>query len=308
MSDHIKTEKTAIAEEEIRQRPPIWVTAVAGMLSGATTAFFTAPLDLIKTQQMALKTTHSMGEAISRIVAKDGLLGLYRGLGLTMMGLMPTWAVYWFCYNSLKRIQVDKLSRKADGVTTHLFAAMGAGIATTVSTNPIWVIKTRLQTQSLKLDAAYTRYSSIPHAAITIWRQEGARSFFRGVVPSLLGVTHVCVQFPLYEQFKLHFAEKGNKTTKELTFGELIMASMASKVVASTAAFPHEVLRVRQQVQRSAETSIFKLAKETYQKEGFRGFYRGLGTNLLRVVPAAAITFVSFEYISRGLSRLTNRK
>jgi solute carrier family 25 folate transporter 32 len=290
---------------ETEARPPLWVPAVAGMLSGATTAFFTAPLDLIRTQQMVIKTSQTITQTATRVIAKDGVFGLYRGLGLTMMGLMPTWAVYWFVYNSMKRYQVDVCERRPDAVLTHLVAAMTAGVCTTISTNPIWVVKTRLQTQSLKLNAAHTKYNGVAHAVMTIAKQEGFGSFFRGVVPSLLGVTHVCVQFPLYEQAKIYLAERDNKTTQELSFVELIIASMLSKVVASTAAFPHEVLRVRQQVQRSTHTSILQLAKQTYLQEGLRGFYRGLATNLFRVVPAAAITFVSFEYISRALAALT---
>jgi solute carrier family 25 folate transporter 32 len=289
-----------------QEKPPLWVPAVAGMLSGATTAFFTAPLDLIRTQQMVLQTPQTIAQTATRVVNKYGLFGLYRGLGLTMMGLMPTWAVYWFVYNSMKRVQVSTFEARQDAVLTHLLAAMSAGVCTTISTNPIWVVKTRLQTQSLRLNAEHTRYSSVPHAITTIYSQEGFRSFFRGVVPSLLGVTHVCVQFPLYEQAKIFFAKRGNKSTQDLTFVELILASMFSKVIASTAAFPHEVLRVRQQVQRSTETSLLELATQTWRQEGFTGFYRGLGTNLVRVVPAAAITFVSFEYISKALTKFSS--
>lgn len=288
------------------ERAPLWVPAVAGMMSGATTAFFTAPLDLIRTQQMVMSTSSTITQTAQRVVNKYGLIGLYRGLGLTMMGLMPTWAVYWFVYNSMKRVQVDSFHARPDAVMTHLMAAMSAGVCTTFSTNPIWVVKTRLQTQSLSLNPNHTRYRSVPHAVATIWQQEGVRSFFRGVVPSLLGVTHVCVQFPLYEQAKIYFAKRGQKTTQELTFFELILASMFSKVIASTAAFPHEVLRVRQQVQRSHSSTILELAKLTWQQEGFTGFYRGLGTNLVRVVPAAAITFLSFEYVNRALTTLSS--
>lgn len=289
-------------------KQPAWVPAVAGILSGATTAFFTAPLDLIRTQQMAMKTTESMGTIVKRVLAKDGVIGLYRGLGLTTMGLAPTWGLYWFTYKNMKRVQTDWFDRKEDSPVTHLLAAMSAGVSTAICTNPIWVVKTRLQTQSLQLNAAHTRYNSIPHAVTTIMKQEGVRAFFRGVVPSLFGVVHVCVQFPLYEQIKLHLSERGSKGPHELSFFELVFASMVSKAVASTVAFPHEVLRVRQQVSRSqGTTSLPGLASMIYQENGWRGFYRGLSTNLFRVVPAAAITFVSFEYVSRALSKYTTR-
>jgi hypothetical protein len=47
------------------------------------------------------------------------------------------------------------------------------------------------------------RYRHTLDAAMTIYRSEGASAFYRGLVPSLLGIAHVAVQFPLYEQLKL---------------------------------------------------------------------------------------------------------
>lgn len=40
-----------------------------------------------------------------------------------------------------------------------------------------------------------------------IYRTDGWRAFYRGLVPSLFGVTHVVVQFPLYERLKEGYCE-----------------------------------------------------------------------------------------------------
>jgi hypothetical protein len=47
------------------------------------------------------------------------------------------------------------------------------------------------------------RYRHTLDAALTIWRTEGPSAFYRGLLPSLLGILHVAVQFPLYEQLKI---------------------------------------------------------------------------------------------------------
>jgi len=47
------------------------------------------------------------------------------------------------------------------------------------------------------------RYRHTLDAAVTIFRNEGIRAFYRGLLPSLLGITHVAVQFPLYEKLKI---------------------------------------------------------------------------------------------------------
>ena len=42
------------------------------------------------------------------------------------------------------------------------------------------------------------------------------------------------------------------------------------------------------------------------REEGFKGFYRGCFTNLLRTTPAAAVTFTSFELLSRFMYSLAD--
>lgn len=51
------------------------------------------------------------------------------------------------------------------------------------------------------------RYKHTLDAALTIYRQEGLRAFYKGLTPSLIGVSHVAVQFPLYEQLKVWAGE-----------------------------------------------------------------------------------------------------
>jgi hypothetical protein len=58
------------------------------------------------------------------------------------------------------------------------------------------------QTQSIK-DGEQKRYRHTLDAVRTIYRAEGLQAFYKGLTPSLMGVSHVAVQFPLYEQLKI---------------------------------------------------------------------------------------------------------
>lgn len=54
--------------------------------------------------------------------------------------------------------------------------------------------------------------------------------------------------------------------------------------------------------QNNATTHLYPTipatVKRTWQGEGVRGFYRGLGTNLVRVLPGTCVTFVVYENLS----------
>jgi solute carrier family 25 (mitochondrial folate transporter), member 32 len=94
-------------------------------------------------------------------------------------------------------------------------------------------------------------------------------------------------------------------TNDELNAFELILASATSKVVASSAAYPHEVIRARFQSQRVEDPHRYHGVRDAVRRilveEGVSGFYRGLPTNLMRVVPSCAITFTLYELLQRNI-------
>ena len=219
-----------------------------------------------------------------------------------------------------------------------------------MATNPIWVIKTRLMSQSSSRMASHHskppwHYKNTWDAARVMYRTEGILSFYSGLTPALLGLTHVAIQFPLYEIFKEKFTGigKGQRETDEDRshhFYGLAMAVFLSKVCASTATYPHEVVRTRLQTQQRSPTTpasegmplregmkkpgdhgrppakilpfatelryrgTVQTCKAILMEEGWRGFYAGLGTNLIRAVPSAMTTILTFEYLKKSLLQL----
>lgn len=172
-------------------------------------------------------------------------------------------------------------------------------------------------------------YRSTLDAARKMYTSEGILSFYSGLTPALLGLTHVAVQFPAYEFLKKKFTgramgaiqtEAGDKTYRHMV--GVLCATILSKIMASSATYPHEVIRTRLQTQRrpmageqylqgfnitpegrkqaASQAPKYSGVVHTFRtilrEEGWRAFYAGMGTNMMRAVPAATVTMCTYEY------------
>lgn len=341
--------------------PSSSVNSFCGAMAGMASGIVTCPLDVIKTKlqaqgsfrpQQGLKTAQTtsaiyqgmLGTA-KTIVHQDGVRGLYRGLGPMLLGYLPTWAVYMAVYDGSREFYYGTVENKW---LARIYASITAGACSTLATNPIWVIKTRLMSQVSRSasDGARTpwHYHNTWDAARKMWANEGIASFYSGLSPALLGLTHVAIQFPLYEYFKMKFTglemgEASSDTAAGTQTVGILAATFLSKVCATSATYPHEVLRTRLQTQQrvhpnhshdgltsngrgaSSRTApgtassdgmvnrpryagILKTCKVILAEEGWRAFYNGMGTNMIRAVPAAMTTMLTFETLKASITRL----
>ena len=230
--------------------------ALAGAGAGAIAATIVCPLDVLKTR-LQVSTLRSGGDAyvstyqsLAHIAKTEGVHGLYRGLTPTIVALLPNWAVYFTVYESLKQVMSGG-EEGHNGPPQHMASAAGAGAATVLFTNPLWVVKTRLQVQhSEALRASMPQrvpYRGTANALYRVATEEGFRGVYSGLAPSLAGISHVVIQFPVYERLKIELAERRGAPPRGLTRGslpvELVCASAVAKMVASSVTYPHEVIR-----------------------------------------------------------------
>ena len=97
-------------------------------------------------------------------------------------------------------------------------------------------------------------------------------------------------------------------STEPLSPSTILMCSAASKMVASVATYPHEVIRTRLQMQKQPvvedlssdgmvrqhdRRGVVYMTKKLIRKEGWTGLYKGLSVNLLRTVPNSAVTMLT---------------
>ncbi|CCH57900.1 hypothetical protein TBLA_0A01000 [Henningerozyma blattae CBS 6284] len=299
------------------------IIAFSGALAGFLSGIAVCPLDVAKTrlQAQGLQVTnlenkyyHGLINTLRTIVYDEGIRGIYKGLTPIILGYFPTWMIYFSVYERCKKFYPIYFNN--NDFISNSFSAISAGTVSTIATNPIWVVKTRLMLQT-HIARTRTHYKGTLDAFVTIYQQEGIRALYAGLIPSFLGLFHVAIHFPVFEQLKEKFncyEKKLIPNTSEYEYSinleRLIMASCISKMMASSITYPHEILRTRMQLKsdlpNSLQRRIIPLIKTIYIQEGLRGFYSGFTTNLVRTVPASAITMVSFEYFRSVLTALDN--
>ena len=226
---------------------------------------------------------------------EGGMPGFYRGLTSNLVGNSLSWACFFFCYEHTKAFCAGpKRSLSQLTLLDYLLASGTAGAITAVASNPVWVIKTRmLSTPVARAEA----YQSLSHGVQRLFREEGIRGFYAGLVPSLIGICHGILQFTAYEEMKkLNSIRKRDEASYSRGIDYLVFGGL-SKLFSGTITFPYQVVRTRLQTHgaRKQYDGISGVLRTTWKDSGVRGFYRGLLPYLARVLPSSAVTFLVYE-------------
>ncbi|KAG5961979.1 hypothetical protein E4U58_004034 [Claviceps cyperi] len=317
-------------EPSTRERPATrqpWAHLLAGASGSLVTAVLISPLDVLRTrlqsdfyrstkQASQVATTiqsspkqivrasvshiHETLQLFKSIQYTEGWRGFFRGLGPSLAGVVPATAIKYYVYGNWKHLGAQLFNRPENDPLIHAHAAVAAGIITGTATNPIWLIKTRLQ-----LDKTRTKTDVLlggnPRNSldclVQVARTEGIRGLYRGLTASYLGTVETALHLVLYERLKVAIRyELGEDTA---TSG----AAGSAKLAAVLMTYPHEVIRTRLR-QAPLEsggpryTGLIHCFKTVWRSEGLAGSYGGL-TPHLRSIPSAMITLGVYEYVLR---------
>ena len=209
-----------------------------------------------------LTTQHAILFFFFRDIAREeSPRALFKGLVPTLVGVVPARSINFFTYGNGKQIIADRFNGGQENSYVHLCAAAIAGIATGSATNPIWVVKTRLQlsaSDKLKTAPAPTTTTRTTVAAGSrspplagggvvfstikqIAREEGIRGFYKGLSASYLGVTEGTIQWVLYERLKRLTARAEGSGGALQEWAGMLGSAGTAKCVASLITYPHEV-------------------------------------------------------------------
>ena len=307
-----------------RKRLEPWKHCIAGVSAGGVATFALHPLDLVKTRfqvndrasnastSSSVKSTvvpryKNVFNAFRSIVKEEGVRSLYQGVDAAMFGSAVSWGLYFFFYENAKS-RYASFSTETNHhlpVWQQIASATEAGVTTVLITNPIWLIKTRLQIQindvSAKSNTAQSVVSRPYRSALdtfsTIIKEEGVFGLYRGVGAALILTSHGTIQFFAYEYIKEFIQNR-----REIGHLDPLWMGAAAKLVASTATYPYQLIKARiqqRQIGGVKYDGILDCARKIASREGYRGFYKGIAVNTIRVVPSSALIFFVYESVAK---------
>lgn len=284
-----------------------------GAVAGGIGAAAVYPIDLVKTRLQNQRAV-LVGEMLYRggldcarkVVAGEGVTGLYRGLLPQLIGVAPEKAIK-LAMNDLVRgllkDDVGKLSLPAEYI-----AGGCAGASQVIFTNPLEIVKIRLQVQG---EAA--RITGAPMvSAGAIVRQLGLAGLYKGAGACLLrDIPFSAIYFTTYAHTKTGLFGEGtvvNEATgerKRLSPLELLLAGALAGMPAAYLATPADVIKTRLQVVARTGQQTYDGIVDAFRKilteEGPRAFFKGGLFRMLRSSPQFGVTLLSYELLQRAL-------
>ncbi|KAF3956905.1 hypothetical protein CMV_018020 [Castanea mollissima] len=325
--------------EEPSQLKRAVIDTTAGAIAGGISRTVTSPLDVIKIRfQVQLEPTSSwpllrsnlsgtskytgMFQATKDILREEGLPGFWRGNVPALLMVMPYTAIQFTVLHKLKTFASGS-SKSKDHIqlSPYLSYVSGAlaGCAATVGSYPFDLLRTILASQGEP-----KVYPTMRSAFVDIVRARGFRGLYAGLSPTLVEIIpYAGLQFGTFDTFKrwtlawnrIRASNSGlNYTEDGITSFQLLLCGLAAGTCAKLVCHPLDVVKKRFQVEglprhprygarveHRAYKNMFHALRQILQMEGWAGLYKGIVPSTVKAAPAAAVTFVAYEYTSDWL-------
>lgn len=155
------------------------LAVLTGATAGATESFVVVPFELVKIKlQDKTSRFNGMAEVVKDIVKNNGVLGLYKGLELTLWRHILWNAGYFGLIHQVRGL-APKPKTPTEKTLIDLACGTVGGTFGTVLNTPFDVVKLRIQ-------AGSTRYKWTLPSLITVAKEEGFGALYKGFIPKVL--------------------------------------------------------------------------------------------------------------------------
>ena len=275
------------------------------------------PLDTIKVRMQLSRRQRQPGvkrrgfvKTGLEIAKKETPLGLYKGLGAVLTGIIPKMAIRFTSYEWYKQMLASQ-SGNISG-SANFFAGLAAGVTEAVAVvTPMEVVKIRLQGQhhSMADPLDVPKYRNAAHAMYTVIKEEGVGALYRGVsLTALRQGTNQAANFTAYTELKEILQQQQEDPAAPLPSWKTSIIGLISGAVGPFSNAPIDTIKPRLQKMpaepgQTALGRISAIANQMWKQEGVRAFWMGITPRVMRVAPGQAVTFAVYEYLKGVLEK-----
>ena len=281
--------------------PAFLVHTMAGAVAGSAGAIAVYPIDYVKsqlqTEEGRAKYSSGLEAAIDIIRASpQGPLALYRGVLVNIIGIAPEKTI---------KLSANDMARMAIlghfgylPILGEVLAGGIAGMTQVIVTNPLEVIKVRMQTSDMSVKDIFSQIHSVA-------------DLYKGATACIVrDALFSAILFPLYAHAKVavaagFMAATGFWAEAPPSFLVDLIAGSAAALPAALLSTPADVVKTRiQQAKRPGvdsdeETKEFlDVAKMVVDEEGMEVLFSGSFERVARSVPQFGVTLAMFDVVS----------
>lgn len=325
---HQIPESFLVADKQVKSAEK---NMIAGGIAGSLAKSITAPLSRLTilyqvgpllngtNTKIGVGLEESIWSSVKNILRDEGVLSFWKGNFTSVIHRFPYSAINFASYEFSKNV-ITKKDDYHESSFTRLICGAFSGAVACVSCYPLDIIRTRLTVGTDSIQSAagasnkFKSSSKILYLLFQIIEKEGFLGLYRGLGASLsVAVPTLSISFMVYGKIKENMLDQGLFVNPHghLSAGGSLLAGSISGMMSSSIMFPADVIRKRMQLMGALINDSKTLdgevlprthgiryhAEMVYQNGGMRGFYRGLGPEIMKVCPMVAITFCSYETV-----------
>jgi len=179
----------------------------SGGMAGAGSLCIVYPLDYARTRLasdvgVGQRDFNGLFDCLKKTASgEQGIMGLYNGFGVSVLGIIPYRGVYFGLYDSLREKNPYKSDRGIVGFISKFGVAQFTAIMAGYASYPFDTVRRRLQMQSEKPREQWV-YKGTVDCLTQIVRNEGLTALFKGAGANALRTVGSALVLVLYDQFK----------------------------------------------------------------------------------------------------------
>lgn len=261
-----------------------------GGVAGAVGATVVYPLDTIKTRMQAQSTEEGVEplykdeiDCLKQLVVKEGPASLYSGLVPQLIGIAPEKAMK-LTVNEALLSSLEAMMPGARVWALEFIAGGGGGASQVVFTNPMEIVKVRLQTQK----------EGLPKKALwTIVKELGVKGLYEGAGVTLArDVPSSAIFFACYTLLRQYYPDQS------------FLAGAIASIPATIVVTPMDIIKTRLQKEPAPGelkyTDWWECLQDIVNNEGPQALFKGSLLRVLRTSPQFGITLMLYGMICEG--------